>query len=534
MTIREEFDQLTENKIRSVKNVNDKLRADYISAKKQGSDAFNSFVQKNKSDLLELYRNNSKELSIIKNAPFEYQKTLYYDAKKKGGQALYDYIQKNKSDLQKLFKDNQDELNLITLVPSIADNAKMSGEERDEANRSLKYHPNLSSAKIDEPPTSIKDIREQYSPVVSTLDDAQIRRELRSQGFVNPTEEDVKAYLEKRKTETERIKKADEWERSSPLWKLGLSFVAPRTAESMQEGYSPSKKDIGLDIAENVGLSIGPMGILKGAKLIKPIGRKFRQILGGFKTYQQTGASSLNPIANYVGQLAESAGTTGLATLPIELGLNASDKALYSGDRSRGTDQWNVGDVKDVLGNSVRGAMIAGIASGSKTKNGFTPTEQKKIDLLKKKQYELSPLKEATKHSNEEKEELVKNIYEINRLGGDTNVSLDKIRETVNHNDTGDRILDVMKANELDAKSAYDLVVGKQKGNFSKFITPSQSTSPQSMALTYEDATKQLNDLVEEKFRSQLDKGALFGGLVDLGLTRGNSTFDLLDKDTGY
>lgn len=528
MSLRDIANQVKrESGIRPVKDVHDDLRKDYFSAKKQGSGAFNSFVQKHLSDLKELFRDNSKELSAIKNAPFEYQKTSYYDAKKKGGQALYDYIQKNKSDLQELFKDNQDELNLITLVPSISDNAKMSGEERDEANRTLKYHPNLSSAKIDEPPTLIKDVREQYSPVVSTLDDAQIRRELRSQGFVNPTEEDVKAYLEKRKTETERIKKADEWERSSPLWKLGLSLVAPRSAESLQEGYSPSTKDIGLDIAENIGLSIGPMSILKGAKLIKPIGRKLGQIQNGFKAYQQTGASSLNPIANYGGQLAESAGTTGLATLPIELGLNASDKALYSGDRSRGTDQWNVGDVKDVLGNSVRGAMIAGITSGAKIKKDFTPTEQKKFDLLKQKQYELSPFKQPNKHSNKEKEKLVNDIYEIKRLEGNTDVSLEQIKKTVSDKDNGDRILDVMKENNVDAATAYNMV--KNKPN-SKFISYSPEMSPNE----YEEYTKQLKDLAEEKFRKQMDKGSLIGGLFDLGLTRGNSALDLLEKDTGY
>ena len=265
---------------------------------------------------------------------------------------------------------------------------------------------------------------------------------------------------------------------------------------------------------------------MKGAKLIKPIGRKLGQLQNIFKTYQQTGASSLNPIANYGGQLAESAGTTGLATLPIELGLNATDKALYSGDRSRGTDQWKVGDVKDVLGNSVRGAMIAGITSGAKLKNGFTPTEQKKIDLYKQKQYESSPFKQSKKHSDKEKEDLVKDICEIKSLEGNMDVPMERIRKIVNDEDTGDRILDVMKINNVDAGTAFDMVKNKTNNGF---ITYSPN-----MKLDYEDATKRVNDLVEDKFRNQLGKGALLGGLFDLGLTRGNSALDLLEKDTGY
>lgn len=462
----------------------------------------------------------------------------YSEAKKKGGKELYDYIAKHKEALQDVFDSNKNELNIIALVPSLSENYAMSSDERKEKNRNMRYHPNLKGAKIPEPPKDIKDVREQYDPPATNMDEEESKRELESKGYYNPSEEDVKAYQEKRKTEEERVRKADAWERMNPLLKIGLSFIAPRCSESMQEGYNPSMKDIGLDVAEGVATSIGPGVILKGARMIKPLSKLIAKGVHGLKSYKATGMDTANPVMGTIGQLAESAGTAGLAELPIELGLNTADKMVYSGDRSRGTDEMSVEDVKDIFGNSIRGAMIAGIGSGVKSKNSINPTTQAKMNKLN----ELENLAYPTKKEKVDLDEnLLNDIMELKKYDymanpGSNWVNEEEIKTLLTTTNAPKLIKDYAERNNVDVSTAYD-VVKKQADEFtkqerlSKFIQYSNNGKLKD----YSDlAKKKKEELLYNSFINNLDKGAFIGGLLDLGLTRGNASVDLLDKDTGY
>lgn len=463
----------------------------------------------------------------------------YFEHKNKGGQDLYDYISKHKKALQDVFKENKKELDLISLVPSYSENYAMSPEERKEKNRNMRYQSNLKGAKIPEPPRDIKDVREQYDPLLTNMDEEESKRELISKGYYNPSEEDVKAHQEKRKTEDERVRKADKWEQMNPLLKIGLSFVAPRISESLQEGYSPSMKDIGLDIGEGIATSVGPGVILKSARAIKPLSKLIAKGIRGLKSYKATGMDTANPIMGTVGQLAESAGTAGLAELPIELGLNTADKLVYSGDRSRGTDEMSIGDLKDITGKSIRGAMITGIGSGMKAKNTIDPTAQAKLNKLN----ELENLAYPTikKEKVELDENLLKDIKELKQYDLMANTKTDpriekEIETFLTTTNAQQLIKDYAKRNNVDVSTAYD-AVKKQADELCRYEHPNKffKLSSDAKLEDFSDfAKKRKEKLIQDAFINSIDKGAFAGGLLDLGLTRGNASIDLLDMDTGY
>lgn len=461
----------------------------------------------------------------------------YFEHKSKGGQEFKDYISKHKKALQEVFKDNRNELNLIALVPSLSENYAMSLSERKEKNRNMRYHPNLKGAKIPEPPRDIKDVREQYDPLSTNMDEEESKRELISKGHYNPSEEDVKAHLKKRKEEQERVKKADEWERMNPILKLGLSIAVPRVSESMQEGYEPSMKDIGLDIAENIATSLGPGVILKSARAIKPLSKLIAKGVRGIKKYKSTGIDSANPVMGTVGQFAESAGTAGLAELPIELGLNTTDKLVYSGDRRRGTDEISLGDLKDIAGKSIRGAMIAGIGSGVRARNGINPTEQAKLNKLNEIENLAYPTKKANVKLDEKLANDIKELKEYDSfLHPEATVSKEEIKDFLTTTNAKDLINDYAKRNNVDVSTAYD-VVKKQADELnrldkqSKFVQFNDWAKPKDLS---DIAKEKKEKLLNELFLRDIDKGAIFGGLLDLGLTRINNSIDLLNKDTGY
>lgn len=465
----------------------------------------------------------------------------YYKSKSKSSQDFYDFIHKHKKALQDAFKDNQKELNLITLIPSLSENYAMSSGERKTKNRDMQYHPKLKGAKIPEPPRLIKDVREQYNPVVSKMDEEESKRELVSEGYYNPSEEDVKAHLEKRKEEQERTNRADEWESLSPLAKLVFSFAAPRISESWQEGRKPSLKDLGLDVTEAIATSVGPGAILKGARAIKPLSKGLAKLGNFLRKYKSTGIDSANPIMGTVGQLAESAGTVGIPEGLIELGLNTTDKALYSGDRTRGTDEWSLSDVKDVFGESARGAMLAGIGSGAKAKRGIDPTAQAKLNKLN----EIENLAYPSQKMNVELDKkLYDDIKELKKydsyLNPEAKVSekeMKELKEFLTSTNAQNLIKDYAKRNNVDVKTAYDVVKRQadeliKQDKQSKFIELSDwAKLPRDQSVLAKEEKKKLLD---QLFLDDMGKGATFGGMLDMGLTRGNNTIDINDKDTGY
>lgn len=307
----------------------------------------------------------------------------YFTAKNERGKNYYDFIQKNKTGLKELFNDVPEELKLIDLVPSLDEeiDIKSSKEKTKERNKVYQDEPELREAKIRAKDQSIKSIRNTYRPDIAKLKsdemlyDAAIRKELKRNGYLNPSQAEVDAVKKDLMEDAQRVERANEYE-SKPGWqKFGYGMLFPRMAESRAEGYVPQNKDLALDITEGVATTLLPFGALKTISKMPKTLEWARNVGKGLQKIDQ--ATKGIPGFNMVGDAVGKVGRVGAPVMLSQLGVDVADNIAYD-DRERGDR-----DVFDVATHSIATGILPGMIGGFMGR-GVTKEQQKLLDEVDK------------------------------------------------------------------------------------------------------------------------------------------------------
>lgn len=320
----------------------------------------------------------------------------YWDAKNASGKEYYDYVQRHKAELMDLFSESPNELVTIRVVPSLAEEieAETDTDKRRHINEQLEDNRFTQDQKLKARNESIKDTRSRYRPDIAKLQkdeqllDAGIRRDLKRQGYFNPSDEDVAAYKNKIVEENTRVKKANKWQEQPVWYRYGAGLVAPRVSESKSMGYDPSIKDVVLDVAE-FGTMFAPAGLAKTALRFPKVSSKVARL----KNAAQKWASG-KPGLDMIGQFGQGS----LMTALPEAGMVIADRIAYD-DENRGRSELGMEDIAHVAAAGMLGGAAAPFSSEdlriadklneAKTKNTY---RSRQGVVLNKKKKPVMPL----------------------------------------------------------------------------------------------------------------------------------------------